>query len=262
MAKSTNRLFSYLRRSPCPARRGTILHTDNIDDWIRSAASRRGKSPHRRFETDLHDGRWLMASETVLPNGWNLFVGVEITDLFQSEQSLRQDRDIAMKASQTDDLTGVSNRRHIMACLDDLLAGRSAYGPVHGCTCLIDLDHFKLINDDYGHPTGDRILMRFAEVVRQNIRPKDSFGRVGGEEFLLNLPVTTVDEAHWILKRLLDTVSKAPLLDSEPDLIVRFSAGLCGFVGGETSGQIYRRCDTALYNAKAEGRNRIQIARN
>jgi diguanylate cyclase (GGDEF)-like protein len=239
--------------------RGTVLKTDDVDTWIRSTASRRGRVARRSFETDLHDGRWFTAYETVLHSGWTLFVAVEVTDLYRPHRELREARDSALKASQTDDLTGISNRRHIMAHLEDLLAGRSAHGPVSGCTCLIDLDHFKAVNDCYGHPTGDLVLMRFAEVIRQGTRPKDSFGRLGGEEFLLNFPATTLTEAVAIITRLLDQIRTTLLIPTKPDLRLTFSAGLTAFAGGETVSAIYSRCDKALYEAKHAGRDRLAV---
>lgn len=239
--------------------RGTVLKTDDVDAWIRSTASRRGRMARRSFETNLHDGRWFTAYETVLHSGWTLFIAVEVTELYRPHRDLREDRDFALKASQTDDLTGLSNRRHILGLLEDLLAGRSAHGPVAGCACLIDLDHFKAINDCYGHPTGDAVLVRFAEVIRQGIRPKDSFGRLGGEEFLLNLPGTRIADAVANLHDLHDQIRTTLLIPQVPELRVTFSSGIAAFDGGETVSALYSRCDRAMYRAKAEGRDRLAV---
>ena len=241
------------------ARRGTVLSTDDLEGWLRSVKSRRGKVAHRRFESDLMDGRWIMATETVLESGWIQFIGVDITQLRTSVLDLRQDRDEAVRASQTDDLTGVSNRRHVMAYLDDLLAGRTAYGQAAGCACLIDIDHFKQINDRYGHQAGDEVLICFARKLRDGIRAKDRLGRVGGEEFLLIFPETTLDQAQGILARMFDAVRNCGETPGLPGLTVTFSAGLTRHAPGETAGAVYRRCDLALYAAKAAGRNQMHI---
>jgi hypothetical protein len=104
--------------------RGTVLKVPDFDVWLMSTQSRRGKTPFRSFETDLHDGRWFLMTETVQPDGWMLCIASEITSLRAEERLLRQDRDTALKASQTDELTGTANRRFVMARIDDMLTKR------------------------------------------------------------------------------------------------------------------------------------------
>ena len=98
-------------------RKGLIISTGDYDAWFLSAQSRRGKLPFRGIELDLHDGRWIWMTETVQTDGWMLCVGSDITALRQNQRSLRQDRDIAMRAAQTDELTGTANRRFVFAKL-------------------------------------------------------------------------------------------------------------------------------------------------
>lgn len=99
-------------------RKGLIITTQDFEAWLLSAQSRRGKLPFRGLELDLHDGRWMRMTETVQDDGWMLCVGSDITALRQNQRSLRQDRDIALRAAQTDELTGTANRRFVFAKLD------------------------------------------------------------------------------------------------------------------------------------------------
>ena len=142
-----------------PLGRGTVISVPDFEAWVVSAQSRRGKMPFSAFETDLVDGRWLWMTETVDRSGWMLCIANDITHLRADERTLRQDRDFALKASQTDELTGISNRRYMMAQLEAMIRSQPAGGPVNGCISILDIDFFKGINDLYGHQTGDEILL-------------------------------------------------------------------------------------------------------
>lgn len=250
-------LWPDLMRRNHLARRGTVIDTTDIDAWLASVISRRGKVASRTIETSLHDGRWIWVVETVRPDGWMMFVGSDVTELRQSERSLRQDRDHALKASVTDELTGVSNRRHVIGALEALVARAERPGALDLCICLFDLDHFKNINDVLGHQAGDVVLKAFARLMRANIRLKDAFGRVGGEEFLLILPETSGDDAARIAERALDEVRLSRPLAAYPDFTYACSGGLVVRQAGDTAQSIYARADDALYRAKREGRDRI-----
>ncbi|MGO7205692.1 diguanylate cyclase, partial [Rhizobium ruizarguesonis] len=176
-------LWPDLMRRNFELRRGTVIQTSNFDEWLRSTQSRRGKIGYRAFETDLHDGRWFWMTEAVQTNGWMLCIASEITSLRARGRIVRQDRDQAIKASYTDELTGVANRRFVMARVDDMLA--AAQHGSNGCLVVFDIDNFKHINDRLGHQAGDVVLRDFAHRIHQNVRRNDCFGRVGGEEFVL-----------------------------------------------------------------------------
>lgn len=239
--------------------RGTILKTDDIEAWILSVESRRGKTTNRTFEMDLHDGRWFWVKETVQPNGWMLFVGLNITSVRTDERELRMDRDYAVKASHTDDLTGVSNRRHIFDLMADAIAGATARDGQGGCACLLDIDHFKQINDRFGHQMGDRVLSGFARTIRDAVRLADGFGRVGGEEFLLIMPGVNLSEGVAIVTRAFEKLDESQLIPHAPDRRITFSAGLTVMTPTDTPEAVYRRCDEKLYAAKDGGRNQLQI---
>lgn len=237
------------------ARRGTVIIAADFETWLVSTAARRGKVPYRAFETDLHDGRWLMMTESVSPDGWMLCIASDITALRPDERTIRQARDLAIRASHTDDLTGVSNRRFVTARVEDMLAP----GGPGGCLCVLDLDNFKYINDCHGHQAGDLILRDFATRILGQVRRSDCFGRVGGEEFVLVLPATTMAEAELIVERMLALVHLARPLPQRPDFTYAFSAGISAARPGDTFTELFARADRALYAAKMAGRNRIHL---
>ncbi|MBZ9791490.1 sensor domain-containing diguanylate cyclase [Rhizobium sp. 3T7] len=253
-------LWSELMRRNTRAGKGTIIRTADFEVWLVSAQSRRGKLPFRAFETDVVDGRWFWMTETVQKDGWMLCIASDITHLKQSERDVRQDRDFALRASQTDELTSISNRRFMMAALESLIARQgSANAGVVGCICIIDLDFFKRINDIYGHQFGDDVLIDFSRRVQPVIRRRDSFGRIGGEEFMLILPDTTLAQAELIIDRIIRMVRGACPIPTVPSFSYTCSAGLAELRPGETVREVYARADEALYNAKQSGRDRLKI---
>ena len=252
-------LWADLMRRNHALGRGTVISVPDFEAWVVSAQSRRGKMPSRAFETDLVDGRWLWMTETVNRSGWMLCIANDITHLRADERTLRQDRDFALKASQTDELTGISNRRYMMAQLEAMIRSQPADGPVNGCIAILDIDFFKGINDLYGHQTGDEILLDFARRVHPIVRRHDCFGRIGGEEFMLIFPETTLAEGEWIVDRVLETVRTARPLLSVPLFSYTCSAGIAALQPGETAKEIYSRADAALYDAKHSGRDRMAV---
>ena len=160
----------------------------------------------------------------------------------------------------TDELTRLPNRRSLFAHAEQrLLRARRGGEPL--ALLALDVDHFKSINDTYGHDVGDRVLQRVAHAARAALRPGDVVGRTGGEEFVALLPATTVTAAAEIAERLRAAVERLDLADLAPSLTVAVSVGVAGRGDGESSfGAIAQRADEALYRAKTAGRNRVEIA--
>jgi diguanylate cyclase len=234
-------------------RRGLLIETDDIDAWLARVRSKYRQVPQRTFESDLVDGRWMWVSETLRPDGWLVLVTTDVTALKTNEATMRSARDQAILASLTDPLTEMHNRRSILRRLDDLLA--AAQGMRYPLTLvLLDLDRFKDINDRHGHAAGDAVLRHFSQVVRRQIRPLDTVGRLGGEEFLLLMPNALAGGAEMALARL-----RTALADDAP-LPYTFSAGIAQAQPGETAQLALRRADTAMYAAKEAGRNRSMVA--
>src|ERR671913_1131040 len=182
---------------------GVRIDDGDVEALIARTLPRRRRVSRKSFETDLVDGRWFWIDHTVLPNGWVLSVGADITTLKNNEKSLRQAHEAALKASRTDLLTGLPNRRHILGLLDEALAANENRGSGL-CVAVIDIDHFKAINDAHGHEAGDAVLEHFARSCRERGRTQDHLGRTGGEEFLLLLPEVRLHDAGRIIDRVRD----------------------------------------------------------
>jgi diguanylate cyclase (GGDEF)-like protein len=249
-----------IMRRNTSAGKGTIIRVADFESWLVSAQSRRGKMPFRAFETDLVDGRWLWMTETVQSDGWMLCIATDITSIRTTQRSLRQDRDLAIRAAQTDELTGIANRRFMMAALEALIVSQKTAELAIGCMCIIDLDLFKRINDRFGHQTGDDVLVDFARRVHPMVRRRDSFGRVGGEEFMLVLPDTTLEEGELIVNRLLSMIRHSRPIAAMPGFSYTCSAGVADTRSSDTASGVYKRADEALYLAKQDGRDRLKIA--
>jgi len=179
--------------------------------------------------------------------------------LYQSGLKLKEAYKRIEELAELDELTGAFNRRCIMRMLDEEIA-RASRSASPCSVALIDLDHFKRVNDTYGHPVGDEVLRTFAITMFANIRSVDRFGRYGGEEFLLLLPDMPHDGAARALDRLRAIVADLDWSAFSPGMQMTLSAGVATLKPGETTDSFLARTDSALYAAKAQGRNRIACA--
>lgn len=160
----------------------------------------------------------------------------------------------------TDELTRLPNRRHLLALAEDQVRGVRARGGSFGVVAL-DVDHFKAINDRYGHDTGDGVLRRVAEVARASLRQGDELGRTGGEEFVALLPGARPADAAEVAERIRLAIEGADFTDVHPALSVTVSAGATAWrAGDESFAATWKRADDTLYRAKAAGRNRVETA--
>ncbi|MFY7866275.1 diguanylate cyclase [Roseateles sp.] len=248
-----------MMRANLAQQRGNVVSSSDQEAWLASAASRRGKQPFRAFEADLQDGRWIWMSETTHANGWMLCCANDITSLKTDDRALRQERDKALRAALTDPLTGISNRRHLLQQLDQQVASFQQNGP-SVALAVLDLDHFKCINDSLGHDAGDAVIRDFALKLQQSSRRGDGCGRVGGEEFMLVMQEVDTPQALAILNRLKDLVAVSRPLPEHAERGYTFSVGLALARQGESAEQLCKRADQALYQAKAQGRNRCCVS--
>jgi len=251
--------FSDITRNAHRNGLGVRLDDGDVEAFLARTLPRRRSLPRKSFETDLVDGRWFWIDQTILPNGWILSVGADITALKQNEKVLRQAHEAALKAAQTDPLTGLASRRHILEQLDGVLAEHEASGS-NVCIAVIDIDHFKAINDGHGHDAGDVVLRHFADTCRERVRAQDRLGRMGGEEFLLILPGARAEDAFGIVDRIRHRFPRAWLAEDGLELAYTFSAGIAEAREGDDRSSILRRADRALYAAKGEGRNCTTIS--
>jgi diguanylate cyclase (GGDEF)-like protein len=158
----------------------------------------------------------------------------------------------------TDSLTKSYNRRYL-----DMYLLRNL--PIYQRTTdnlsviAVDIDHFKKINDTYGHPFGDSVLINTVRIVQDSLRQMDFVARIGGEEFLIVLPHTTEAEAKKIAEQIVDLIHHTPILSHKLAVTITISAGVTTFIKTENFNSLIHRVDTILYRAKRLGRNRVEV---
>ena len=165
-----------------------------------------------------------------------------------------------------DSLTGLYNRKEFMRLSELELTRAARYGlPV--CIVIADVDHFKHVNDEYGHPVGDLVLRHMASLLRAATRTTDLVGRLGGEEFILLLPQTSLDEGLQLAEKMRILIEMSPTQipqnrRGQAKVPITVSLGVVGVAAGESADLIslYSQADKALYRAKGEGRNRVEAA--
>ena len=197
-----------------------------------------------------------MGQEAIYLGSYVALVVLTLGFLLLCNERLNRD---ALRLATRDALTGAHNRRAIEeSARADLARCRRSGLPL--AVLLVDLDHFKAINDTYGHATGDAALRVFVATATAHLRARDMLGRYGGEEFLVVLPATTREDALTTAERLRTAVAGAMLEAGEHRLRVTASIGVAEATGDDDIDAVLARADTALYQAKAQGRNRTAIS--
>ena len=176
--------------------------------------------------------------------------------LDEARQTAEHNASTATCAAETDELTGLPNRRKAMQVLEAAAAGPGAETL---SIAIFDIDHFKRVNDTYGHPVGDKVLRRVARDAAHALRGADFIGRFGGEEFILILPRTSVDHALAVAERVRAAVAGGGLA-SDTDPSVTVSLGVAATLSDEPAEKLLKRADLALYQAKDAGRNAFRLA--
>jgi len=168
--------------------------------------------------------------------------------------------DALEKMATIDALTGINNRRHLMF-LSEIEMSRSKRNKKPLSLLLLDMDHFKLINDTWGHHFGDMVLKKFARAVKVNIRDIDIFGRYGGEEFLIVLPETSKSKAMETAQRICRLIAELPVVFEDQAVKLTVSIGVSGTWGldNPTVESLVQYADKALYTGKNQGRNRVVL---
>ena len=193
-----------------------------------------------------------------LPTGFCDEAGVLMAQVQETLEHLHAMLQDLSTQALTDTLTKVGNRRWLeLMGTQRLLEAARTHEPI--AVIVFDLDHFKKINDQYGHMVGDAVLQQAAETVRQEIRTADIFARIGGEEFCLMMPQTEISTASIIAERMRAAIAALPFA-KWPGLQVTASFGVSPVHGGEaTLAAAIARADQALYEAKQRGRNRVAL---
>jgi diguanylate cyclase (GGDEF)-like protein len=161
--------------------------------------------------------------------------------------------------SMTDPLTGLLNRRSFL----DLSGKEATRAHRHGSpfsVLMLDIDHFKKINDSHGHPVGDQAIKALAAVCGKALRPHDILARYGGEEFVLTLPQTSADGARIVAERIREAVEAVTVPSDNGEVRFTVSIGVATYGTGEPFDHVVERADQALYVSKQSGRNRVTVA--
>ena len=184
--------------------------------------------------------------------------GVEIfddkTELSAAHRQVSELRDLAM----TDQLTGIPNRRNFEMSLASRIAELAGYGRTFGLL-IADLDHFKALNDAFGHASGDTALRTVARTMLEATRPTDDLARIGGEEFGVTVPDVDERILRAVAERMCALVRRTSVHAGEHDVGVTVSIGGASAVAGDTAATVFERADRALYAAKQRGRDRVEV---
>lgn len=164
----------------------------------------------------------------------------------------------ALRSSRTDGLTGLLNHTAIKSCLQNRMEQMQPHQTL--TIAMIDIDHFKSINDTYGHPVGDQVIRSLAWLLKGHLRSNDLIGRYGGEEFLIALPDVALAQACAVIDRIRTDFLALPHAHTQGELFASFSAGVAAYGGESTATQLTTAADNALLLAKKNGRNRIETA--
>jgi len=180
-------------------------------------------------------------------------------ELVKLIKRLNETRTHLKQAAITDDLTGLRNRRYIVERLEEeFLRAKRTGRPLS--LIMLDIDNFKKINDLNGHPFGDLVLQIVSVRMKEALRKHDLIGRVGGEEFLVVCPESTLDDAAVVAERIRKIIHREVISDGVRKAVVALSAGVTMLRDDDkSSDKFFSRADTALYKAKEQGRNQVAV---
>lgn len=200
---------------------------------------------------------WIAFSSILLRGiGVSIYANLARHRTFAHNLRLAQEAASAKAMVTHDTLTGALNRHAILPMVEHQisLAGRSKEA---FALSMLDLDHFKLVNDHFGHQIGDKVLSKVVRIAKDILRTSDQIGRYGGEEFLVLLPGSSGHEAIAVINRLRIGIESYPWSEIAPGLEVRISAGIAPFAPSDTVEKLVGKSDYGLYKAKNSGRNRV-----
>jgi diguanylate cyclase len=158
-----------------------------------------------------------------------------------------------------DTLTGLPNRAGLEKRMEEEYERWQRYGG-ELLLVMLDVDHFKRVNDQFGHLSGDKVLRLIAQQLSRRLRKSDFIGRFGGEEFVILMPGTTVEKAATVLEELRNGIENSPFHFKNERVTITISIGFTDFRQDDTLDQVFERADKAMYRAKGDGRNQVMQA--
>jgi diguanylate cyclase (GGDEF)-like protein/PAS domain S-box-containing protein len=248
----------------CPDEQQRAVRYKSYQAILEQARRQPGKVERREFSILCKDGRTAdVLGGSVVIDKLLLLSMVDISERKRSENELKQARDELAAANAelkrlaiTDSLTGISNRRHFEEEVTLEMARAQRYAQPLSLL-LLDIDHFKAINDQYGHLTGDRVLIELSQRIGSRLRSMDRLARWGGEEFVVLMPYCDAAAAVLVAEDLRKLCAEQPF----PEVgTIRASFGVAELKPGEKTEEWFKRVDVALYEAKSGGRDAVRLA--
>lgn len=251
------RLFQMTEEELCLVGRSGVV--DQHDPRLQPALDERERNGKARVElTFIRKDKVHFAGEVTSAifqdesgTAWSAMIIRDISDMKQIEKALRKAHEDVSLLADIDDLTKVLNRRAFVNALEREMR-RSAKDRAPMCLILMDLDHFKQVNDQYGHLVGDQMLRGFSLYLQKNLRPNDIVGRYGGDEFIVCLPDTTLSRGIMIAERLRQGSAEAAVGLESCSVRLTASFGVVAYAhaSGEKTTALIKRVDQAMYRAK------------
>ena len=227
---------------------------DELEAFVADRISRVHAGDPTPHDIQTSDGRFIRSRCTLLPSGARMLTYTDITDLMRNAEKLEQ-------LATIDTLTEVYNRRQFLV-LAEAEWGRFQRYHRPLSLLMIDSDHFKSINDRFGHDVGDDALVRVAKACQENKRASDIVGRIGGEEFALLLPETDLEQAHVVAERLRRRIAEQVMIGAGGEVKLSVSIGVAtATLGMSGIRALMKLADQGLYEAKSSGRNRVAQAK-
>jgi len=237
---------------------GLAPNADDLDGWLQYVQGVRRSKEFRIYAVNLTDGRWFLFSEQMNAEGEMLVHAKNITEQKRLEESIQQSNQRLRQLALTDELTGIANRRCFVNSAEAEL-NRCWRSGSQAALLIIDIDHFKKLNDEHGHPAGDAALVHIASLIRETLREYDIFGRIGGEEFAIFLGQADAELAEQIAERIRHIVESHSVEYEGRKIGMTISIGLTKAPCDTPYNQLFEEADEALYAAKESGRNKVMV---
>lgn len=246
-----------------------MLHASVIAERLKALAGEMSSSANEH-RSQLDQASQLLKADGGRPNEALAELVVDVIgDVVRANQNLQSQLEMAenrleeqaleieahISRSLTDPLTGLPNRREFNDRLEERMSAWKRRGEVFSLL-LLDVDHFKALNDKHGHPAGDQVLASIGRTLRGAVRREDAVARYGGEEFAILLPNTSLEQAVHVAEKVRDAVARGVVEHNHQKLAVTISGGLAVIETEDTAELLIQKADAALYVAKASGRNR------